>query len=189
MSKSIYWITVLFGFLSIQSAYAQKKVLICYYSVTGKTEQMALAVERGAKSVEGVQVSLQTISVTTQQQLISADAIIVGTPVYNANVSPEVMQFVNAWPFENQPLKDKLGAVFVTAGGMSAGEELSTVNLLHSMMIFGMITVGGDSWTSAFGASAVTSEPPFNTTMLQEVFITKGEALGRRVAQLVLRMR
>jgi len=56
-------------------------------------------------------------------------------------------------------------------------------------MIFGMLTVGGDSWTSAFGASAVTSEAPFDSAELHNLFIAKGEALGRRVAQLTLKMR
>ena len=185
--KHIHLLFILF--LPFHLGVAQKSVLICYYSDSGKTEQMALAVERGAKSVAGIEVKLKAISATTSQDVISADAIIIGSPVYNANVSPEVLQFIKSWPFENQPLRDKLGAAFVTAGGMSAGEELATVSLLHSMMIFGMLTVGGDSWTSAFGASAVSSEAPFDTATLHTSFLVKGEALGRRVAQLTLRMR
>lgn len=35
------------------------------------------------------------------------------------------------------------------------------VNLLHSLMIFRMIIVGGERWTSAFGASAIVGEGPF----------------------------
>ena len=94
------------------------------------------------------------------------------------------MDFMRNCPFEGAPLKYKLGAVFVTSGGMSSGEELTMVNMLHSMMIFGLITVGGDSWTSAFGASAITAEPPFAAGLTNEVFLNKAEGLGRRVATL-----
>jgi multimeric flavodoxin WrbA len=52
---------------------------------------------------------------------------------------------MNRWPFEGTPLKDKIGAAFVSAGGISAGEELTQLSILHSMLIFGMIVVGGRS--------------------------------------------
>lgn len=169
-------------------ASAQPKVLITYHSETGSTKKMAESVERGARSVTGVRVVVKTVQETTHEDLLNATAIIVGSPVYNANVAPEVMDFMRKWPFEGAPLKDKLGAAFVTSGGMSAGEELTMVNLLHSMMIFGMITVGGDTWTSAFGASAITAEPPFAAGLTHEAFLSKAEGLGRRVAELSKKM-
>ena len=116
--------------------------------------------------------------------MLQADAIIVGSPVYNANVSPQVMQFINNWPFKGGPLKNKIGAAFVTSGGISAGEELVQLNILHSMLIFGMIIVGGDSWESAFGASAVTAEKPFDDQdEINKKFLQKGYNLGKRVAE------
>lgn len=95
--------------------------------------------------------------------------------------------------------------MFVTSGGMSAGEELTMVNLLHSMMIFRMIIAGGERWTSAFGASAVVSEGPFQPVAkvqnsgyqqfptvcyptdpdeIHEMFKDKAVGLGRRIATL-----
>jgi len=182
---------LLFLLLFSQFTYAQvktKNVLITYYSKTAHTQALAEEVAKGALTIPGVQVVLKSIAQTSTKDLLDADAIIIGSPVYNANIAPEVVQFMSAWPFEGNPLKDKIGAAFVTAGGISAGEELAHVNLLHSMLIFGMIVVGGDHWTSAFGASAITNEGVFKTEKLDSLFLQKGFTLGKRVAMISKKM-
>ena len=185
------YLIVLLLFIS-QFGYGQiktKNVLIAYYSKTAHTQSLAEEVAKGALSIPGVQVVLKSINQTTTKDLLDADAIIIGSPVYNANLAPEVVKFMSEWPFEGNPLKDKIGAAFVTAGGISAGEELAQVNILHSMLIFGMIVVGGDEWTSAFGASAITNESIFKTEKLDKIFLQKGFALGKRVATIVKKIK
>jgi len=175
--------------LSVHLTHTQPVVLISYYSKTGNTQAMAEAVARGASSVQGVKVVLKTTGETTTADLLAAGAIIVGSPVYNANVAPQVQEFITSWPFEGAPMKNKLGAAFVTAGGISAGEELSMLNILHSMMIFGMVVMGGDDYRSAFGASAIRGEPPFHASEpIHDQFLLKGENLGRRVAEVLLKL-
>lgn len=172
-------------FFTVQLIFAQgkpKNILITYYSKTAHTQSLAEEVAKGAASIPGVQVVLKTIDQTTTKDLLDANAIIIGSPVYNATIAPEIAKFISEWPFEGSPLKDKIGAAFVTAGGISAGEELAQVNLLHSMLIFGMIVVGGEEWTSAFGASAITDESIFKADKLDKHFLQKGFQLGKRVA-------
>lgn len=166
-----------------------QNILITYYSKTAHTQSLAEEVAKGASSIPGVQVKLKRIDQTTTKDLLAADAIIVGSPVYNANIAPEVVQFMSTWPFEGNPLKDKIGAAFVTAGGISAGEELAQVNILHSMLIFGMVIVGGNNWTSAFGASAITNEGVFKTEKFDTIFLQKGFSLGKRVASIAKKMK
>ena len=166
-----------------------KNVLITFYSKTAHTQSLAEEVAKGAQSIPGVQVILKSIHQTTTKDLLDADAIIIGSPVYNANLAPEVVQFMSEWPFEGNPLKDKIGAAFVTAGGISAGEELAQVNILQSMLVFGMVVVGGDDWTSAFGASAITNEGVFKTAQLDKLFLQKGFSLGKRVATIAKKMK
>jgi NAD(P)H dehydrogenase (quinone) len=166
-----------------------QNILITYYSKTAHTQSMAEEVAKGASSIPGVQVVLKKIDQTTTKDLLNADAIILGSPVYNANLAPEVVQFMSTWPFEGNPLKDKIGAAFVTAGGISAGEELAQVNILQSMLVFGMVVVGGDDWTSAFGASAITNEGVFKTENLDKLFLQKGFSLGKRVATIAKKMK
>lgn len=167
-------------------------VLIAYHSETGNTEAMANAVAEGARTVDEVIVTLKPVSEVTASDLLDADAIIVGSPVYNANVSPEISAFMASWPFEGEPLKDKIGAAFVSAGGISAGEEIVQMNILQSMLVFGMVVVGGPDWKQPFGASSVTSEMPFSTTSPEETgeqFLVKGHNLGARVAAISVRFR
>jgi NAD(P)H dehydrogenase (quinone) len=179
---------------NVSPAQQRPSVLIAYYSQGGHTRIMAEAVAKGARSVGDVNVKLLTVAETTKEDVLAADAIIVGSPVYNANVAPEVASFLNRWPFEGTPLRDKIGAAFVTGGGISAGEELAQLTILHSMLIFGMVVVGGPEWTSPFGASAITVETPFdgtkgNNKLVASEFERKGEALGKRVAELAVKWR
>jgi len=177
-----------FSSSGVSAAQDKALILISYHSQHGHTRAMAEAVERGARSVKGVTVKLLSVADTKQADLLAADAIIVGSPVHNANASAEVVTFMSQWPFQGAPLRDKLGAAFVSGGGISAGEEIAQLNILHSMMIFGMIIVGGPEWTSAFGASAITGEPPFESSDgVAPAFAKKGEALGKRVAELAVK--
>ena len=177
--------------LSLCQAQQQPTVLIAYYSVDGHTKLMAEAVANGARAVGKVNVKIMTVGEVKKEDLLNADAIIVGSPVHNANAAPEVVKFIAGWPFDGAPLFNKIGAAFVTAGGISAGEELTQMNILHSMLLFGMVVVGGGDWTSAFGASAITLEKPFGETqkgvVVADQFLKKAEGLGKRVAELVIR--
>jgi NAD(P)H dehydrogenase (quinone) len=129
---------------------------------------------------------MKPVAETTNQDVLAADAIILGSPVYNANPAPEVLKFIQGWPFEKTPLHDKIGAVFVTAGGISSGEELVQNALQNAMLIFGMVVVGGGEWTTPFGASAINEELKGYLDG-DELFSKKGEQLGRRVRDAVLR--
>jgi NAD(P)H dehydrogenase (quinone) len=185
-------VCVFLSFVTSIQAQKNKKVLVTYYSKNNSTRLMADAVARGVESCKDIQLIFKSIEQTSQEDLLQADAILLGSPVYNANAAPEVLEFIRRWPFENKALKDKLGAVFVTAGGISAGEELVQVNLLHAMMIYGMVVMGGDEWTAAFGASAITHESPFDidaTKKIDTIFLNKGVALGKRVAEWVKRIK
>jgi NAD(P)H dehydrogenase (quinone) len=151
---------------------------------------MAVDVAEGARSVDGVEVTLLPIDSVTTEHLLAADAVIVGSPVYNANVAPQVLAFMNGWPFLGGEMRDKVGAAFVTAGGISAGEESALLGILSAMLVQGMVVVGGPDWWSAFGASAVTEEEPFlpQDGEVDEVFLEKARGLGRRTAALAYRL-
>ena len=186
MFKKILLFHIALFFCFIVLAQKKNTILITYYSKTGSTTQLAKSIEKGASENNRVRVILKKIEETTEDDLIKADAIILGSPVYNANPAAEVLKFIERWPFEGGKMKNKIGAVFVTGGGISSGEELVQTSLLQAMMVFGMIIVGGDDWKSSFGASAVTAEGTY-TQELNPLFLLKGEQLGKRVQEVVLR--
>lgn len=149
---------------------------------------MAEAVAVGVGAVDGVRVVLIALDEVSNEEVLNASAIILGSPVYNANVAPQVKEFINSWPYEGRPLKGKIGAIFVTGGGFTIGVEAVMISIIRSMMIHGMIIVEGAETEAAFGASAITGEGEFEGKEINEVFLRKKEGLGRRVGSIVLNL-
>ena len=179
-----FWILVLL-LAGVPKEAASQHILIVYHSDTGHTARLADAVAAGARGVPGSDVRLRTVDGVSPDDVAWADALIVGSPVHSANISAPVVEFLNSLPFDGT-MRDKVGAAFVTAGGIAAGEEAVQLAILRAMLVFNMIVVGGADWTAAFGASAVTGEPPFAdtaTVAVDSIFLAKGRDLGARVAE------
>jgi len=90
------------------------KLLILYDSRTGNTEKMAEAVAEGAKSVEGVEVSLKYYA--RPEELAEASAIILGSPTYYHNMTLPVKQILEEAAKTNVQLTGKTGAAFGSYG-------------------------------------------------------------------------
>jgi len=186
ISLRVSKLTSLIMLLLCLQANAQK-VLVAYYSQTGNTKVMAEAVARGLAQVSGIEHILKPIDEIAAWEILEADGLILGSPVYNANVAPSVQEFINSWPFEGRPMMDKIGAAFTSGGAFSIGEELVMLSILRSMLIHGMVVTGGEVTEAAFGASAITGEGLFAGKPVDEVFLLKAEGLGRRVGELVMK--
>lgn len=158
------------------------KVLVTYHSMTGNTEKMAKAVVEGARSVEGTTVQLLKVGEVTGPQLFSADALIVGSPVYWSNMAGEVKTFFDNWQlkfgvFPEFKMKNKVGAAFATGGQISSGKEVTMLTILAAMLGNQMIVVGGGG---AFGASATTEG---QSPGVDEEELAQARRLGQRVAE------
>lgn len=157
------------------------KILVTYHSLSGNTERMAEAVVAGAKSVSGTQIVLKRVGQVTAEDLFSADAVVVGSPVYWSNMSGEVKAFFDNWQFKfgvfpEFKMKNKIGAAFTTGGQISSGKEITMLTILAAMLGNQMIVVSGGG---AFGASATTEgESPG----IDDKELAEAKALGRRVA-------
>ena len=164
------------------------KVLIAYYSRTGHTESMADGVAKGVREVEETHVILKRVERVTAADLFSADALIVGSPVYWANMAGPVKIFFDDWQlrfgvFPEFKMRNKVGAAFSTGGQISGGKELTMLTILAAMLGNQMIVVSGGG---AFGASATTegSSPGIDAKEL-----ARAKALGKRVAEVTWMVR
>lgn len=158
------------------------KVLIAYYSGTGHTEKMAKGVADGVSQFKGATAVLKRVETVTAEELFSADAVVVGSPVYWANMAGPVKTFFDNWQFKfgvfpEFKMKDKVGAAFTTGGQESGGKEVTLLTILAAMLGNHMIVIGGGG---PFGASATTEgdSPGINAKEFAEA-----QALGLRVAQ------
>jgi len=164
------------------------KVLVAYHSLSGNTERMAEAVVDGVKSVSGTQTLLKRVGKVTADDLFSADAVVVGSPVYWSNMSGEVKTFIDNWQFKfgvfpEFKMKNKIGAAFATGGQMSSGKEVTMLTILAAMLGNQMIVVSGGG---AFGASATTEG---DSPGIDNKELADAKELGRRVAEVAVTMR
>src|SRR5499425_487567 len=119
-------------------------VLIAYHSASGNTEKMAQGVSEGVKSVSGTKVMLKKVGEVATDDLLSSDAVIVGSPVYFGNMSGEVKTFLDNWLlkfdfFRDFKMQNKVGGAFTTGGSISNGKEITMMAILEAMLINKMI--------------------------------------------------
>jgi NAD(P)H dehydrogenase (quinone) len=159
------------------------KVLIVYHSVTGNTEKMAQGVAEGANGVSGASVVLKKVGEVTGDELLACDALIVGSPVYYANMAGEIKTFLDNWllkfrfAFADFKMRNKIGGAFVTGGAISNGKETTMQSIHAAMLINQMSVVSGGG---AFGASATTGP---DSPGVDEKELEAARALGKRVAE------
>jgi NAD(P)H dehydrogenase (quinone) len=161
-------------------------VLIAYHSMTGNTEKVAQAVVDGAKEVSGTNVVLKKVGEVTADDLLAANALIVGSPVYYTNMAGEVKTFFDNWglkhkfPFAELRMRNKVGGAFATGGSTSNGKETTLIAILSAMLINQMIVVSAGG---AFGASATTGP---DSPGIDDKELATARALGKRVAEVAV---
>ncbi|WP_028023899.1 flavodoxin family protein [Enterovibrio calviensis] len=181
-----------------------KNIAIIYFSNTGSTENMALAIAEGAKQ-QGAKVLTHAISGTEIaegrfkndalfEKLENMDAIIFGSPTYMGGPAAQFKAFVDASSetWSNQLWHNKLAAGF-TVGGSPCGEVQSTIESFymfatqHSMLWVGIDAPEGTSsrtfnrLNSSLGAIGLVDEKG----QLDDIDIKTAMRLGERVAELV----
>jgi len=183
-----------------------------------RTLQMAMAVKEGVEEYGGVDVHLHDIRFEggcpdANTVATNCDAIILGSPVWTAMPSSDMVQFSGKWSRKGNKFICKVGAAFTTGQAMYAGTE-NTMRILHSrLMTLQMLIVGGSDWQTNPGAAAVTGHGAYSTdkgdsssfsnpaasllehspdpieegvfTGVDEMFLSQGRGLGYRVATVV----
>ncbi|NLN01407.1 MAG: NAD(P)H:quinone oxidoreductase [Lentisphaerae bacterium] len=139
------------------------KILVLYYSMYGHVETMAAAIAEGARSVEGVDVTVkrvpetmppdvakrngakldQAAPVATPAELPDYDAIIFGTPTRFGNMAAQMRNFLDQTGglWAKGGLVGKVGSVF-SSTGTGGGNESTIMSFVNTLMHHGMVYVG-----------------------------------------------
>ncbi len=139
------------------------KLLVVYYSMYGHVETLAGAIAEGAKSVDGVEVTLKRVAelmppdvaakygakldqaapVASPKELGEYDAIIFGTPTRFGNMAAQMRNFLDQTGglWASGGLVGKVGSVF-TSTGTGGGNESTIISFVTTLMHHGMIYVG-----------------------------------------------
>jgi len=156
------------------------KILVVYDSKTGNTEKMAFAVAEGAKQVKGTDVTVKKVNETSNEDLLNADGIIVGSPTYYGQMSGKIKKLFDKSVKIHGKLEGRVGGAFTSSGVIASGAETTLLSILQAMLIHGMI-VQGSARTEHYGPASVGSPKDKDVRIC--------EALGRRVASLVAKLK
>ena len=175
------------------------KVLIVFYSMYGHIRKMADAVAEGVREVPGceavikrvpetlseevlgmmgaleAQKAMSRIPVATVNDLVSADAIIFGTPTRFGNMCGQMRQFLDATGglWTKGSLVGKLGSVFTSSGTQHGGQE-STILSFHTTLLHQGMVIAGLPYAFAgqMENSEITGCSPYGASTIAG---TKGE--------------
>lgn len=139
------------------------KLLVLYYSMYGHVETMAGAIAEGARSVEGVEVTVKRVPETmpreiaekygakldqsapeaSPKELGNYDAVIFGSPTRFGNMTAQMRNFLDQTGglWMAGALVGKVGSVF-TSTGTGGGNESTIISFMSNLMHHGMVYVG-----------------------------------------------
>jgi NAD(P)H dehydrogenase (quinone) len=140
------------------------KILILYYSSYGHIERMAQAVAEGARSLEGVEVTIkrvpelvpeekarragikldQAAPIATVEELPDYDAIIFGAPTRFGNMASQMRNFLDQTGgiWASGGLIGKVGSVFTSSATQHGGQESTILSTHITLLHQGMVIVG-----------------------------------------------
>jgi NAD(P)H dehydrogenase (quinone) len=147
----------------------------------GPIDRLAHAIQDGAASVDETHVVLHRAAEATVEQMVAADAIILGSPNWHgmtADLKKVIDQTGLIW--EQGKLVGKVGAAFTSGWSRSGGQEMTLLMLLHMLLAHGMVIVGLP-WSKRMVKSGSYYGP---TTVggPNDDDLGQARALGRRVA-------
>ncbi len=112
------------------------KVLLVYYSLTGRTQRMAEFIAEGVRFAEHQAVVKKTSEVKTVEDLNGYDGYIFGSPTYHQEMAGPVKSFL--FVAREGDLKGKLAGAFgsYTHSGDAPGMVLDTMHYVYKMRPF-----------------------------------------------------
>lgn len=150
------------------------KVLVLFHSDSGGTYELAKEIAKGIQKKEGIKVDikqvkksanpkLKDIPVASVEELPLYDGIAFGSPVYFANISTGMSEFlsktVDLW--SNHALEGMPATIFMSAGS-GAGNELAVQSFWNSLAVHGMVLVSN----GIRGYEAINKDIPQGNTVL-----------------------
>ena len=165
------------------------RVLVLYYSMYGHVETLAEAVAEGARSVEGIEVTIkrvpdlvpedvarkagakldQAAAIASVDELPNYDAIIFGTPTRFGNMCAQMRNFLDQTGrlWANGSLIGKVGSVFTSTGTQHGGQETTITSFHTTLLHHGMIVVGCPySCQELVNMSEITGGSPYGAGTL-----------------------
>jgi NAD(P)H dehydrogenase (quinone) len=192
-------------------------ILVLYYSRGGSVAQLARLIARGVGEVDGATARLRTVppvAPATQQtlppvpeegapyvekhDLRECAGLILGSPTRFGNMAAPMKHFIDTLGAEwaSGTLVGKPAAVFTSTASMHGGQESTLLTMMLPLLHHGCVIAGipftepllstTRSGGTPYGASHVAGTRDESQPSEDEAVLAR--ALGRRIAQLALRL-
>ncbi len=200
------------------------KVKIIFYSMYGHIYQMAEAVAEGVRDVDGAEVELLQVAELCSEEvleqsgakkargafahipvagvddLLGADAIIIGTPSRYGNMCAQMRNFLDQTGslWAEGALVGKVGSVFTSSATQHGGQETTIISTHITLLHLGMVIVGLPyaetrqtimteiSGGSPYGASTITGGDGSRLPSGNELAMARYQ--GRHVASIAKKL-
>ena len=154
------------------------KGLVIYYSKSGNTKQMAEIIAKSMNETY-LETDCKAVEKTKVDDLLAADAIIIGSPTYYGQMAAPIMQLFTDTVVKHGKLTGKVGGAFSSSANIGGGNETTIMGILEAMLIHGMV-IQGDSQGDHYG--------PVSIGRPDERASAQCKRLGQKIAELTKKL-
>ena len=127
--------------------------LVIYYSRSGNTKMMAKTIA-DAMNGAGLPTECKSVADVKVDDLLRADAIVVGSPTYYGRMAAPIAQFFDETVSKHGKLDGKVGGAFSSSANVGGGNETTVCGIIEMLLILGMI-VQGDPQGDHYGPVSI----------------------------------
>lgn len=157
------------------------KIAIVFHSQTGNTKKIAEFILQGIEKAGDIEVKLMELEEMDYDFIKESKCVVFGTPTYYASMAWQMKKWFDT---ANCNLSNKLGCCFATANFMGGGSEVAMTDLIHHMLVKGMLVYSSGSGSGQpfihLGAAAVKGGDSFH---LERASIF-GQRIGKKTLEL-----
>ncbi len=152
--------------------------LVIYYSRSGNTKEMAEVIAE-AMADAGLPTKCKAVADTKVDDLLSAYAVVVGSPTYYGRMAAAIAQLFDESVSKHGRLDGKIGAAFTSSANIGGGNETTILGIIDMLLIHGMI-VQGDPQGDHYG--------PVSIAKPDDRVISQCKRRGQRIAELTQKL-
>jgi NAD(P)H dehydrogenase (quinone) len=152
--------------------------LVIYHSRSGNTKQMAEIIAK-AMNDTGVATQCKPVQDVAVDDLLAADAIVIGSPTYYGHMAAPIKQLFDDSVSRHGKLDGKVGAAFSSSVNIGGGNETVIMGIIEAMLISGMV-VQGDPQGDHYG--------PVSIGKPDDRVVGQCARRGRRIAELTKKL-
>jgi len=154
------------------------KGLVLYYTRSGNTKTMAKAIAEAMEKA-GLPTVCKSVTDTKVDELLAADAIVVGSPTYYGRAAAPIAALFDESVSKHGKLDGKVGAAFSSSANIGGGNETTICEINNMMLIHGMV-IQGDPQGDHYG--------PVSIGKPDERVMNQCARRGQRIAELTKKL-